>query len=243
MCWSSCRLTRRCSPSPLASSLNCSPIRFACAIWWKGRISASVKGREGNITNLRAWAAGTSMEVHAVDERLAVLTSMHVVEVRSSMIRWLIAYGRVRDAAICLGRPYMLRGVIVKGFQRGRLLGMPTANFDCGEQMVPADGVYAGRCMVGGVTYPAGVSIGTLPTFDGTKRQVEAHLLGFDGDLYGQTLELEVIDFLRDQVKFKDVEQLKEKMWRDMETCRQLVGMDPAMPITDASRPVVDVGC
>ena len=189
------------------------------------------KGREGNITKMRNWAAGTTMEVHTIDERSAVLTNLHVVEVRSSLIRWLIAYGRVRDAAICLGRPYMLRGVIVMGFQRGRLLGMPTANFDCGEQMVPADGVYAGRCKVDGVSYPAGVSIGTLPTFDGTKRQVEAHLLGFDGDLYGQTLELELIDFLRDQVKFSDVEQLKKKMWRDMETCRKLADTDPAMPI------------
>ena len=107
------------------------------------------KGREGNIENLRVWAKGTSMQVHVVDEVNVVLPSMHIVEVRSSLIRWLVAYGRVRDAAICLGRPYTLSGLIIRGFQRGRQLGMPTANFDCGEQMIPADGVYAGavqRC-------------------------------------------------------------------------------------------------
>ena len=108
---------------------------------------------------------------------------------------------------------------------------MPTANFDCGEQMIPADSVYAGRCTVAGMTYAAGVSIGTLPTFNETKRQVEAHLLGFDGDLYGQTLELQLIEFVREQIKFSSVEQLKEKMWADMHRCEQLAKTDPARPV------------
>ena len=186
------------------------------------------KGREGNIDNLRSWAKGTAMQVHVVDELAVTLPNMHIVEVRSSLIRWLIAYGRVRDAAICLGRPYALCGVIVKGFERGRTLGMPTANFDCGEQMIPADGVYAGRCRVGNKTYVAGASIGTLPTFNGSKRQVEAHLLGFDGNLYGQVLELELIEFVREQIKFSSVDQLKEKMRGDMLRCEQLAKTDPA---------------
>lgn len=175
------------------------------------------------------------MQVHVVDELNVALPNMHIVEVRSSLIRWLIAYGRVRDAAICLGRPYTLSGLIIKGFQRGRQLGMPTANFECGEQMIPADGVYAGRCRVAGKTYAAGVSIGTLPTFNETKRQVEAHLLGFDGDLYGQTLELELIDFIREQIKFTSVDQLKEKMWADMRRCERLAEMDPAGPVVSVA--------
>lgn len=193
------------------------------------------KGREGNIANLRAWTQGTAMQVHVVDELTVTIPSMHIVEVRSSLIRWLVAYGRVRDAAICLGRPHTLVGPIIKGFQRGRLLGMPTANFDCGDQMVPADGVYAGRVAVAGRMYAAGVSIGTLPTFNETKRQVEAHLLGFDGDLYGQTLELELIDFVREQIKFASVEQLKEKMWADMRRCEVMAKMDPARAVIGAA--------
>jgi riboflavin kinase / FMN adenylyltransferase len=193
------------------------------------------KGREGNITNLKAWAQGTSMQVHVLDELTMALANLHLVEVRSSLIRWLVAYGRMRDAAICLGRPYTLRGTIIRGFQRGRQLGMPTANFDCGEQFVPCDGVYAGRCRVDGTIYPAGVSIGTLPTFGETKRQVEAHLLGFDGDLYGQTMEVELLDYLREQIKFASLDALKERMWADLRRCEELVSMDPAKPLASVS--------
>jgi riboflavin kinase/FMN adenylyltransferase len=193
------------------------------------------KGREGNITNLKRWAEGTSLQVHVVEELSRPLTNLHLVEVRSSMIRWLVAYGRVRDAAICLGRPYTLRGRIVEGFKRGRQLGMPTANFDCGEQFVPADGVYVGRCVVEGKTYAAGVSIGTLPTFGETKRQVEAHLLGFDGDLYGQVMEVELLDYLREQRKFTSLDELKKKMRADMRICQALVTMDPARPVVSVA--------
>ncbi len=193
------------------------------------------KGREGNIANLRAWTQGTAMQVHVVDELTVTLPNMHIVEVRSSLIRWLIAYGRVRDAAICLGRPHVLSGPIILGFQRGKLLGMPTANFDCEDQMVPADGVYAGRVAVNGKVYAAGASIGTLPTFGGTKRQVEAHLLGFDGDLYGQVLELELLEFVREQIRFSSVGQLKEKMWADMRRCERIAGTDPARPVVAAA--------
>ena len=121
--------------------------------------------------------------------------------------------------------------MIVKGFQRGRLLGFPTANFDNIDQIIPADGVYAGRCAVDGVTYTCGISIGTMPTFEGNKRQVEAHLIGFDGDLYGQTLDLEITHFVRDQVKFSGVEQLKQKMRSDLEVCQDLVKRDLRIPV------------
>jgi riboflavin kinase/FMN adenylyltransferase len=170
------------------------------------------------------------MQVHVVEELEVVISSLHIVEVRSSLIRWLLAHGRARDAALCLGRPYALRGPVIKGFQRGRQLGMPTANIDCSDQLIPADGVYAGRCTIAGRTYPAGISIGTLPTFNEVTRQVEGHLLGFDGDLYGQTIEFELTDFLREQIKFFDVEQLKTRMWRDMDQCRELATVDPIRP-------------
>jgi hypothetical protein len=81
-----------------------------------------------------------------------------------------------------------LRGPVVTGFQRGRTLGTPTANLQCNDQLIPADGIYAGRCIVDSRTYPAAVSIGDMPTFGGNVRQIEAHLLDFEGDLYGQSL-------------------------------------------------------
>src|SRR5690606_35341648 len=129
--------------------------------------------------------------------------------VSSSLIRWLITHGRVRDAAVCLGRPYTLRGVVIKGHQRGRTIGIPTANLDCDDQLVPADGVYAGRCTVAGRCYSAAVSIGTMPTFGPNARQIVAYLIGFHGDLYVRTLDLEILDWLREQRRFDGIDALK----------------------------------
>jgi len=179
------------------------------------------KGRGGNIDKLRQWARRDGIALHVVPPVTAVLLDMRVVTVSSSLIRWLIAYGRVREAAICLGRPYALLGRIVQGHQRGRTIGMPTANFDCGDQLAPPDGVYAGRCRVDGVDYTAAVSIGVMPTFGHHHhRQIEAHLIGFSGNLYGRTLELELLDWLREQRKFAGVAQLTEQMTRDLDETR-----------------------
>jgi riboflavin kinase/FMN adenylyltransferase len=160
---------------------------------------------------------------------------MTIAPVSSSLIRWLLLNGRVRDAAICLGRSYALQGDVVKGHQRGKSIGVPTANLDCGEQFVPSDGVYAARCTVGGQTYATALSIGTMPTFGSDlKRQVEAHLVGFDGDLYGQGLRVEMIDWLRDQKNFKGVDALKAKLMQDIAETIDRQSIDPARPIARA---------
>ena len=99
------------------------------------------------------------------------LLDLSVVDVSSSLIRWLLINGRVRDAAICLGRAYVIRGAVSKGFERGRKIGVPTANLQCDDQLIPGDGVYVGRCEVAGRMYPAAVSIGTQPTFAERRRQ------------------------------------------------------------------------
>ncbi len=181
------------------------------------------KGRGGNIARLREWASDSSLQLHVADEVTTVLSTLHVVEVRSSLIRWLVAQGRVRDAAICLSRPYAFEGLVVKGYQRGRTIGFPTANFDCADQLLPADGVYAGRCEVDGRIFPAAVSIGTLPTFGDYKRQVEAYLVGFDGDLYGRTLSVDVLDWLREQVRFPSIDALKTKLHSDVTEVETIV--------------------
>jgi riboflavin kinase/FMN adenylyltransferase len=175
------------------------------------------KGRRGSIRLLQQWAAGTGVEVNVIEPVSIALLDFTVVPVSSSLIRWLLFNGRVRDAAICLGRPFALEGPVVKGHQRGRALGMPTANLDCGGQLVPADGVYAGRCRVNGADYAAAVSIGTMPTFGDNRRQVEAYLLGFEGDLYGSVLRVELLDWVREQRKFAGVDALKAQMAKDLE--------------------------
>jgi riboflavin kinase/FMN adenylyltransferase len=192
------------------------------------------KGRGGNIDRLREWSAGTRVQLHIVDPVQMPLLDMHVTPISSSLIRWLIVGGRVRDAAICLGQPYTLQGNVVKGFQRGRTIGVPTANLDCGEQLLPAEGVYVGRCNIDGKEYPAAVSIGRLPTFEEDQLQIEAHLIGFTGDLYGQKLRLQLIDWVRDQQKFPGIEALKSQLAKDIELTKSRWTLDPARPIAHA---------
>ena len=192
------------------------------------------KGRAGNIDRLRDWTADSDIRLHVVEPVTAVLLDLQEVAVSSSLIRWLLANGRVRDAAICLGHAYVLEGLVIQGHQRGRTIGVPTANLDCGDQHVPADGVYAARCTVDNRTWPAALSIGTLPTFGEYNRQVEAHLIGYDGNLYDRTLRVEVIDWLRDQRKFANIEALKQKMREDIQITIRLAEMDPARAIAMA---------
>jgi len=192
------------------------------------------KGRRGSIQLLQQWAAGTGVAVNVIQPVSTALLDFTVVPVSSSLIRWLLFNGRVRDAAICTGRPYALEGPVVKGHQRGRALGMPTANLDCRDQLVPADGVYAGRCAVDGRAYAAAVSIGTMPTFGENQRQVEAYLLDFTGDLYGQELRVELIDWVREQRKFAGVEALKARMAKDLEIVKGRKSLRAEQPIAVA---------
>ncbi len=200
----------------------------------EGRSFTFGKNRGGTVDRLREWGAAADIGVNVVDPLSVPLLNLHVVPVSSSLVRWLLAHGRARDAAICLGRPYALEGEIVKGHQRGRTIGMPTANLRADAQLVPADGVYAGRCAVDGTTYPAALSIGTMPTFGENARQVEAHLVGFAGDLYGRTLRVQLLDWLREQWKMTSVDALKEQMARDVERVVATVSSDAQRPIATA---------
>jgi riboflavin kinase/FMN adenylyltransferase len=181
------------------------------------------KGRGGTMAKLREWAAGTGVGIHVVQPVARPLLDQQIVPVSSSLIRFLIDGGRARDAAICLGRPYALEGPVIRGHQRGRTIGVPTANLDCGDQLIPPDGVYAARCAVGGATYPVALSIGTMPTFGKNDRQIEAHLLDFAGDLYGQILRVEVIDWLREQWKLPGLDALKRQIATDVAEIRHRV--------------------
>jgi riboflavin kinase/FMN adenylyltransferase len=147
----------------------------------------------------------------------------------STAIRSLIAAGEVERAARALGRAPTLTGVVVPGERVGRTLGYPTANLALADPLaVPADGVYAGWAEVAPFTpaarrYPAAISIGPRPQFDGPRRVVEAYLLDFDGDLYGQPLRLHVIARLRGQERFADVPALVQQIGRDVAQARAIL--------------------
>lgn len=147
------------------------------------------------------------------------------VKVSSSTIRDALAVGDVEIAAQLLGRPHRVRGVVVHGHQRGRVLGYPTVNLEeNNEGFIPKSGVYAGSVLVHGVEYLAGISVGKNPTFsDVTRNQVEAHALDADFDAYGEVAEIRFSHWLRDNVPFSSVEELIEALHGDFRTIRTLI--------------------
>jgi riboflavin kinase/FMN adenylyltransferase len=142
----------------------------------------------------------------------------------STYVRSCVAAGDVAAAASALGRPHRLEGVVIRGDQRGRELGFPTANLMCGRYAaIPADGVYAAWLIRGGQQLPAAVSIGTNPTFAGTERRVEAFVLDFSGDLYGERVALDFMAHLRPMVKFDTLEALVAAISDDVARTRALL--------------------
>jgi riboflavin kinase/FMN adenylyltransferase len=149
--------------------------------------------------------------------------------VSSTWIRELLAAGAIEEAAALLGRPPAVRGVVVHGAHRGRRLGYPTANLaQESDGMIPADGVYAGRLIDHGrgrAEYPAAISVGSNPTFAGARRTVEAYLLDFDGDLYGEHVGVEFVERLRPMLAFSGVPDLLVAMAEDVARTRAVLGL------------------
>ncbi|MFJ8059716.1 bifunctional riboflavin kinase/FAD synthetase [Streptomyces sp. NPDC096142] len=148
----------------------------------------------------------------------------------STLTRRLVAEGDVEGAREILGRPHRVEGVVVRGAQRGRELGFPTANVETlPHTAIPADGVYAGYLHVGGEAMPAAISVGTNPQFDGTERTVEAYAIDRVGlDLYGLHVAVDFLAFVRGQAKFDSLEGLLEQMAQDVKRCRELISADAA---------------
>jgi riboflavin kinase/FMN adenylyltransferase len=179
------------------------------------------KGRGGNIDRLKEWTARGGIGLTIVDDVKVTLSDLSIVSVNSSLIRWLLAYGRAADAAICLGRPYAIEGKVVHGEKRGRTIGFPTANLACEDQLLPAPGVYSAQTVIDGNPYKVALSIGTNPHFDGKAITVEAYLLDFTGDLYDKTLSIEITSWIREQWKFPSLETLIAQLHRDVKHVRE----------------------
>ncbi|HEU5420503.1 MAG TPA: bifunctional riboflavin kinase/FAD synthetase [Streptosporangiaceae bacterium] len=156
------------------------------------------------------------------------------VRISSSAIRKLLSAGDVAAAGRLLGRPHRVEGTVVRGHQRGRGLGFPTANLEMAPHTaVPADGVYAGWLIAldpagaQAERWPAAISVGTNPTFDGQERTVEAYALDRDDlDLYGMHMAAEFVSRIRGQARFDSVAGLIEQMHDDVATARQVTGRD-----------------
>lgn len=140
------------------------------------------------------------------------------LRVSSSLIRRLIVEGNITEANNCMGHPYSITGSVAHGFQEGRRIGFPTANIvpESAEKLVPGNGVYATRVSVeGGEWMPAMLNIGTNPTFQRQQTTIEAHIIGFEGDIYGRKVRVEFGRKLRDEQRFESVEALQKQLEAD----------------------------
>lgn len=147
-------------------------------------------------------------------------------KVSSSAIRSALREGNVAHAYKLLGRPYQIRGKVVDGDKRGRTIGFPTANLELdGNYVVPSSGVYAVRVLAEGAWRAGVMNIGYKPTFQTgeTRPSFEAHILDFQGDLYGQHLAVELIDYIRPEQKFSGIEELVTQIRKDADGARLLL--------------------
>jgi riboflavin kinase/FMN adenylyltransferase len=190
---------------------------------WVGPDFALGRNREGDIPFLRQFGATLGVEIEVMPEFI-----WEEQAIRSSHIRRLVEIGNVEWASAWLGRYYTMSGVVMHGVQRGRTLGFPTANLSLAQgRVVPANGVYATWALVDGQRFMSVSNIGVRPTVNGSHRTVEAHIIDFDGDLYGRCIDLAFVYRLRDEVKFSGLDALKAQITRDRDRAARLLSAGP----------------
>ncbi len=199
---------------------------------WIGPNFALGRGQEGNATRLAELGDELGFRTRVVQP---VINGGRMIS--STAIRGLLRAGDVAEAARQLGRPYRIAGVVVPGAQRGRRIGIPTANMEAPEgKLIPANGVYAVFAELGGGLYPAVVNIGVRPSFDHGPRSIEAHLLegravtpppatpdARSDELYGQPMALRFVQRLRPEIKFESAEALVAQIRTDVERARAIL--------------------
>ena len=191
---------------------------------WVGSDFALGYQREGTIEYLRAKGEQLGFSVTAID---LIMDEAGLGSVHSSHLRALIRDGDLRTAKSLLGRAYSIAGTVVEGEKRGRTIGVPTANLDVwNEQIIPAHGVYAGTARLGNERFVTAVNIGTRPTFSGNHLSIEAHLLDFDRNIYGETLELSFEQRLRPERQFSGLDDLVAQIKKDIAATRDLLAGD-----------------
>ena len=181
--------------------------------------------REGDFVFLQAQGAAKGFVVH----EMALVNSPDTAgKISSTAIRNALTSGQVEQAADWLGRPYAIRGLVVQGDRRGRTIGFPTANVEPWiEQVIPANGVYACFVTLGSERFNAVTNVGQRPTFNGEGIRIEAHLLDFDRDIYGETLTVEFVARLRGEQKFSGIDALIAQIRADAEQGRAILAGRP----------------
>ena len=184
------------------------------------------RGRSGNADTLREIGAVIGFGVDVVPPVEAGGEA-----VSSTRIRAAVADGRMEEASMCLGRPYSIRGVVVRGDGRGRGLGFATANLEvsASEKLIPPAGIYAVRGVLKQGTYVGALHLGPRPTFMGSPPSIELHLLDFDSDIYGEAVRVDFVQYLRPVLPFDSAQALIEQMRADIDLARRVVDEDPGI--------------
>jgi riboflavin kinase/FMN adenylyltransferase len=191
---------------------------------WVGWDFALGRKREGNLARLREIGQALGYSVHPVDAFAMADGS----PVSSTRIREALRAGDVAQAAELLGRSFSVHGTVSRGDQRGRTIGFPTANLQVPDHHVlPGDGVYVCRATVGSQRYGAVTNIGLRPTFDGKRRTVEAYLLDFVDEIYGEVVALDILHRLRGEQKFDGIGALIAQITADVASARAWLGQHP----------------
>lgn len=179
--------------------------------------------RQGNVSMLVDYGRTCGFGVEILDAQIADSGALF----SSRAIRELLQSGRPREAAVLLGRWWAISGVVGHGEKRGRSLGYPTANLSLGDYMQPSLGIYAvwARDKRTGYWQKGAANLGVRPTFAGRVVLLEVYLLGFDGDLYGKTLDVSLVEYLRPEERFPDIQSLKHQMAEDCSKSDELLGL------------------
>jgi riboflavin kinase/FMN adenylyltransferase len=173
--------------------------------------------RSGNVEVLRQFCGETDMPFE-----VASPVEIGGQIVSSSRVRSLVMAGQLDEARAMLGRPYRIRGTVVRGAGRGSKIGYPTANVGQIDTLLPGAGIYAARAWTGDIWHPAAVSLGPNPTFNEGGLKVEAYIIGFEGDIYGRRVEVDFLARLRDIKRFESVDALLAQMARDVERTSEI---------------------
>ncbi|HSM56735.1 MAG TPA: bifunctional riboflavin kinase/FAD synthetase [Candidatus Sulfomarinibacteraceae bacterium] len=189
---------------------------------WGGSFSLGYK-REGDADFLGRLGRKKGFTVCLMDD----LVTWQGERVSSSRIRRALSQGNIEEVNGCLGRPFCVSGQVYRGDRRGKQIGFPTANLTVWEQqLLPANGVYATYAKLGEKRFAAATNVGVRPTVDGAALSVEAHLLDFDREIYGQVLDLEFVARVRDERKFSGLEALKAQIAADIAEIKGLLVPD-----------------
>lgn len=189
---------------------------------WVGEDFALGYKREGDVAFIRRWAEPRGIAVHTIP-----LLEVGDEVVSGSRIRALLEDGDVARAGRLLGRPPSVTGIVQEGDRRGRTIGFPTANLvPPPTHALPANGVYATHTLLAdGTRVPSVTNVGTRPTFDGQRRQVESHLFDWSGDLYGEEVTVQFLHRLRDERRFDGIDALLAQIRADAAQARAMLGL------------------